>query len=151
MSLHVTELSVRRGLRRVIEDVSLTCETGKALALHGPNGVGKSTLLRAIAGLLPVERGQIALDEAAGGDIEDVQAALSYSGHLDAVKPALSVKANLAVWADLNNSPHLERTLEVFDLKHISDRPAHACSAGQRRRLGLARLMIEARPFVDHG
>lgn len=115
--------------------------------LRGPNGAGKSTLLRAISGMLPAH-GKIVLN---GHDIDDgidaIQEQIAYSGHLDAIKPQLSVGENLTFWAKLFRGASLENAKEQFSLTEIWDRPAHACSAGQKRRLGLARLVVSGRPL----
>ncbi|MEO1552098.1 MAG: heme ABC exporter ATP-binding protein CcmA [Pseudomonadota bacterium] len=142
MSLLVETLTVKRAGRTIVRDCSFSCAPGQAVMLRGPNGAGKSTLLRAIAGFLPCT-GTVSLNgHSLAQDKDEVQAQLAYAGHLDAIKPALSVGENLELWADVFGSDRFNEVLGRFDLSAIAMRPAGACSAGQRRRLGLARLAL---------
>jgi heme exporter protein A len=144
MGLTVTELTCIRGGRAVIRDLSFELADGEVLALRGPNGAGKSTLLRALAGLLPAA-GRVALDGRALGDDPDAHAErVAYAGHLDAVKPQLTVAENLAFWAALYGGDPAA-ALAAWGLGGIADRPAHLCSAGQKRRLGLVRILLAPR------
>jgi heme exporter protein A len=127
----------------VLSDLSFELADGEARALRGPNGAGKSTLLRVIAGLIPPATGRIALD-GAPLDADAASEAVAYAGHLDAIKPQLTVEENLRFWSGLFGG-EVASGLAAFELAAIADRPAHACSAGQKRRLGLARLMLARR------
>lgn len=145
--LLVHGLTVERGGRTVLAGLDLELEAGRSLIVTGANGVGKSTLLRAIAGLVPSVAGTIALE---GGDPElPVAAHCHYAGHLDAVKPALTVAEWLRFWADYYGPGRLapEAALHAFDMAHLIDLPAGYLSAGQRRRLSLARLLVSERPL----
>lgn len=150
MRLDLDRLACRRGGRVVFRDVSFSVEPGQAALVQGPNGVGKSTLLRVLAGLIPPLSGAV---RANGLDISDDAAALqdraAYAGHLDAVKPALTVRQNLATWTGIfgNDPGRIAPALAFFGLEEIADRPTAQCSAGQKRRLGLARLMVIDRPL----
>ncbi|MDB5533295.1 MAG: heme exporter protein CcmA, partial [Hyphomicrobiales bacterium] len=121
----------------------------EALVITGPNGAGKSTFLRMLAGLLPVARGRITL-EGAEADAP-VAAQAHYLGHLNALKPALSVRENLVFWADMLSdgvpvvSP--EAALAAFGLAHVLDVPGGYLSTGQKRRVALARLLVAHRPL----
>ncbi len=143
MSLAVSALSCSRSGRPVLDDLSFELGDGEVRALRGPNGAGKSTLLRVIAGLIPPTAGRIALD-GAPLDADRASEAVAYAGHLDAIKPQLTVAENLRFWSGLFGG-EVAAAMAAFDLGAIADRPAHACSAGQKRRLGLARLMLARR------
>jgi heme exporter protein A len=149
MRVDVEDLTCRRSGRVVLDRVSLSLTGGAVLVLRGPNGAGKTTLLRALAGLLPIERGTLRIDGADQARNGDAYAEkVVYAGHLDAIKPQLTVAENLAFWGTLFGEPDVAPALAAFDLAAIAERPAHACSAGQKRRLGLARLLVSpARPL----
>lgn len=142
MGLRVDALSCARGGRLVLRDIGFAVPDGEVAILRGPNGAGKSTLLRALAGLAP-HSGRVEID----GRVPDRDARselMAYAGHLDAVKPQLTVAENLQFWADvLGGTPG--QVLATFGLERIADRPAHLLSAGQRRRLGLSRLLLAPR------
>lgn len=148
MRLEFEALACRRGGRVVFRDVSFAVEPGAAALVRGPNGVGKSTLLRVLGGLIPPLAGEIRLD-GEPADASALQERSAYAGHLDSVKPALSVRQNLAVWAGIfgTASDRVDGGLAFFGLDAIADRPVAQCSAGQKRRLGLARLMVMDRPI----
>ncbi|MFO1141122.1 MAG: heme ABC exporter ATP-binding protein CcmA [Amaricoccus sp.] len=142
MGIAVTELSCVRGGRPVLQGLGFGLADGETLAVRGPNGAGKSTLLRALAGLLPAS-GRIELDGRTATP-DSLAEAVGYAGHLDAVKPQLTVGENIGFWAALlGGDPRA--ALAGFELAGIADRPAHLLSAGQRRRLGLARLLLAPR------
>lgn len=145
MPLEISALHCTRAGRPVLRDIGFALADGEALVLRGPNGVGKSTLLRALAGLVP-SSGTRRLD---GQPLDRDRAAetVAYAGHLDAVKPQLTVAGNLGFWAALGGGSGGEPgpALAAFGLDAIADRPAHLCSAGQKRRLGLARLLLAPR------
>jgi heme exporter protein A len=141
-------LACERGGREVFRDVSFTLEAGRALALVGPNGAGKSSLLRLTAGLVRPVAGSLKLE---GFDPElSVHEQAHYLGHLDALKPALTVAENLDFWIDaLGGAPGVSRdaALDQVALARLADLPAQYLSAGQRRRLALARLLVVHRPL----
>jgi heme exporter protein A len=145
MRLSVENLGVERGGRMVVSGLGLALNDGEALALTGPNGAGKSTLLRALAGLLPLASGHISSE---GGDA-DVPLAekLHLLGHADGVKSALTAAENVSFWADLlgGDSSAVSTALDAVGLSHAADLPAAYLSAGQKRRLALARLVIARR------
>jgi heme exporter protein A len=139
-----------RGGRQVFADLSFALRPGEVLVLRGPNGSGKSSLLRLLAGFLAPAAGRLAW---AGARIADDLAAhrarLHYVGHLDAVKSLLTVRENLGFAAALGGTGEggLEAALEGFDLGALAEVPARHLSAGQKRRLALARLLAGARPL----
>jgi heme exporter protein A len=143
-----------RGGREVFSGLDFEALAGRALAVTGRNGSGKTSLLRLIAGLLAPADGSIALE---GGEAElTLGEQAHYLGHRDALKPALSVEENLAFWrdflggetsdADASLETSLETSLAAVGLGHAAQLPAAYLSAGQRRRLSLARLIAVKRP-----
>ncbi len=139
-------LQCRRGGRDVFADLAFALPSGGALLLTGPNGSGKSSLLRLMAGLLKPAGGELLWDGKSIAEAPEEHAArLHYLGHLDAVKPVLSVVENLSFWADLRGTPAAAATLDDalahFALTELAAVPGRLLSAGQRRRLALARLI----------
>ena len=126
-------LAVARGGVPLLEGVGFALGSGEALALRGPNGIGKTSLLRTVAGLQPPLAGRIDAEEAA------------FAGHADGVKAQLTVAENLAFWSRVFGGGPIGPAMEAFDLGGLADRPARDLSAGQRRRLGLARLLVTGR------
>lgn len=148
MRLVISKVSCVRGGRRVLDGIDAVARPGRALLLTGPNGAGKSSLLRLVAGLLAPERGSIRLE--GGIDGASIAEQCHLVGHLDAPKPALTVRENLVFWRDLlggARSAPPDAALRRLGLHHLADLPAAILSAGQRRRLGLARLLVAARPL----
>jgi heme exporter protein A len=135
--LAVEGLTVARGGIPILEGVSFALNAGEALVLRGPNGSGKTTLLRTVAGLQPPVAGQITV----------APDSIAYGGHADGVKAALSVAENLAFWAGVYGTGGIDAALEAFEIAPLKHRPAASLSAGQRRRLGLARLVVTGRPI----
>ncbi|MGN6462232.1 MAG: heme ABC exporter ATP-binding protein CcmA [Pseudolabrys sp.] len=147
MRLTGDNLSCRRGGRMVFTGVSVMVAAGEALLVTGRNGAGKSTLLRLLAGLLPVAGGRFGCD---GGDPErSVGEQAHYVGHLDTLKPGLSVRDNLAFWSTWFGGAdgQIDSALAALALDSLADLPAAYLSAGQRRRLALARLVAVHRPI----
>lgn len=130
--LEVSDLSVARGGIAVLDGLSFSVGAGEVLILRGPNGAGKTTLLRTLAGLQPPLDGRI--------DVERDQ--LIYAGHSDGIKATLTVAENLGFWAGVFGGTDIGPALTAFDLHALSDRLATHLSAGQKRRLGLARLAV---------
>ena len=135
--LEVSELAVQRGGIAVLAGVSFSLNAGEALILRGPNGSGKTTLLRTVAGLQPALEGQVRMAEGA----------IAYAGHADGVKAVLTVAENLRFWAGIYGTGAIDAAMAAFDLTDLADRPAQSLSAGQKRRLGLARLLVTGRPI----
>ena len=141
-------LACRRGERLVFAGLAFTLPPGGALALVGPNGSGKSSLLRVMAGLTPPEAGVLGWD---GVAVREDPAAhrtrLHFIGHHDAVKPVLTVAETLAFWAGMRGGHAVAPALERFGLAALADWPCRLLSAGQRRRLALARLAASPAPL----
>ena len=147
MRLKATDLACIRGGRQVFSGISFAVPAGEALVITGPNGVGKSSLLRLIAGLVRPSAGTLALD---GGDPElTVAEQAHYLGHQDALKPALSVTENLDFWVRFLGGRIVDLTAPLAEvgLASIAALPAAYLSAGQRRRLSIARLIAVKRPI----
>ena len=134
--LSVQDLSIGRSGQVVASGLSFALEPGEGLLLTGPNGAGKTTLLRTLAGLLP----------ALGGEISGPEHLL-YGGHLDGIKSALSVRENLSFLARLAGGGDIAKALADWNLEGLANRRAADLSAGQRRRLGLARLSLGFAPL----
>ena len=134
--LAVHDLAVARGGMRTVEGVSFTLDAGQALILRGPNGIGKTTLLRTVAGLQPPVTGRI----------EAAPDAIAYAAHADGLKTALTVTENLHFWAQVFGQTDIAPAIEAMNLRDLTERPAGTLSAGQKRRLGLARLLVTGRP-----
>ena len=147
MTLNVSNLTCYRAGRLIFADQSFTINAGEAVMLRGPNGAGKSTLLRALAGMLPYEGDVVLNGITLAEDHDGVQEQIAYAGHLDAIKPQLTVGENLTFWARLFAGGSISDAVDQFSLAEIWNRPAHTCSAGQKRRLGLARLVVSGRPL----
>lgn len=139
--IRVSGLGVERGGVPVLAGLSFAVAPGEALVLRGPNGVGKTTLLRVMAGLQAPLAGQI--------EMEPETAA--YASHADGVKATLTVRENLAFWAELYGQRLDEGVFAAFDLERLAERMAGTLSAGQKRRVGLARLAVIGRRvlFLD--
>lgn len=137
MTLVARELTVGRGGLPILARLSFRVETGRALILRGPNGSGKTTLLRTLSGL------QVPYD----GEVTPGPDAIAYGGHRDGMKGQMTVAENLSFWAGLHGVRDIEPALKAFDLRRLEDRLAQHLSAGQGRRLGLARLLVTGRPI----
>ena len=145
LTLRAEDLLCRRGGREVFSGLTFALASGQALAVTGHNGAGKSSLLRMIAGLLRIEGGRLALS---GGDAErSIGEQAHYLDHQDALKPSLSVLENLEFWsAWLGGTGDVRAALRAVELETLSRLPASYLSAGQKRRLSLARLVAIPQP-----
>lgn len=137
MTLEVTNLGCARGGLPVLAGVSLKLGSGEAVILRGPNGSGKTTFLRTIAGLQPI----------LSGSIDVAPDAIAYAAHADGLKATLTAAENLAFWAAIYGTSDIAKPLAAFELTELADRLAGNLSAGQKRRLGLARLLVTGRPI----
>lgn len=151
LRLRVDDLCVDRGGRRVLDGLSFCLTSGEALLVTGRNGVGKSTLLRSLAGLLPRLRGRVEIEGA--GD-EDPSALVHYLAHADGLKAPLTARENLEFWARFlapgdedRRSLGVAEALERVGLPQVAEAPVAILSAGQKRRIALARLLVAFRPL----
>lgn len=137
VTLDIDSVAVARGGVPVLQDVRFSLTSGTALVLRGPNGIGKTTLLRAMAGLQPLLSGVVRGDEDQ----------IAYAGHADGIKHTLTVTENLTFWAEIFGTQDITSALDAFHLHGLADRPAGELSAGQKRRLGLSRMLVTGRPI----
>ncbi|HEV2300488.1 MAG TPA: heme ABC exporter ATP-binding protein CcmA [Stellaceae bacterium] len=144
-------LACRRGERLVFEGLPFRLPAGGALVVSGANGSGKSSLLRLVASLFAPAAGRLLWGgRPVADDLAPYRARLEYVGHLDAVKPALSPRDMLRFWAALRGAgaaAPIDRALSAFALDAVADWPCRWLSAGQRRRLSLARLCLAPAPI----
>jgi heme exporter protein A len=148
-NLIAEDLACRRGERLVFTGVSFRLSEGGALLLTGANGSGKTSLLRLLATLIPLAGGRLFWGAAPfDADVAAYRAALQYVGDQDAVKPGLTPRETLLFWAVLRGAgvsrrlPLLDEALAAFALEAVADWPCRWLSAGQRRRLAIARLVV---------
>jgi heme exporter protein A len=145
MRLSAENLSLERGGRRLFADLSFAASAGEAVIVLGPNGAGKSSLLRALAGFLPLSAGRVRLEGAETTLGEQTH----YLGHADSLKSALTASENLAFWASVmdGEAAKVGAALARLGLPHVADFAVRALSAGQKRRVALARLLVAPRPL----
>ncbi len=146
-TLEISDLAVKRGERTLFTGLNLRLEAGQACALTGPNGSGKTSLLRAICGLIAPEFGQIGF-----GDADPAQAraeGLHTLGHLDGLKVSRTAWEELRFWVDWmgGNQASARSAVERLEISALLDLEVRRLSAGQRRRLALARLLAAPRPL----
>ena len=143
--LTAQDLTVMRGSRAILAGLSFTVAAGEALILTGPNGIGKTTLLRTIAGFMPLAAGRLLLDGQRGD--EPIGESCHFIGHLNGVKPSLTVGQTLRFFETFlgNDSGRADLAAEALGIDALIDIPAAYLSAGQKRRLGLARLLCAER------
>lgn len=134
--LAVSDLAIERGGMVILERVGFAVPAGGALLLQGPNGVGKTSLLRVLAGL----------QKPLAGQIEAQPDSMAFASHSDGVKATLTVAENLGFWAGVYGTELTDEVFRRFELTQLQGREAGALSAGQRRRLSLARLAVMRRP-----
>lgn len=161
LTLSVRDLAIARAGRVLAAGLAFTLQAGQALVVTGPNGAGKSTLLRTIAGLLPAAQGDVQLSPAQPTtgtplvETASIGASAHYLGHRNAMKDALSARENLAFWqvfdgkASFTGKPvaSVDQALTQIGLTHAADTPFGWLSAGQRRRIAIARLLVSQRPL----
>lgn len=135
MELVVADLAVSRGGLPLLDALSFTLGAGKALVLHGPNGSGKTTLLRTLVGLQPPFAGTVSCPPEQ----------MAYGAHADGLKSTLTVAENLNFWAAIHGQSGVGPAMAALNLSDLAGRQAHNLSAGQKRRLALARLMLTGR------
>jgi len=150
MKLIVENLSIHRASQEIISNISFELSSGDALIVTGENGSGKSTTLRGVAGLMPLHSGSVKLFDETGKQFEgETREYCHYLGHQNGMKPALTVRENLDFWQKFCGDADLtiEEALDEVDLAHTIDLPFNYLSAGMKRRVSIARLLISDRPI----
>lgn len=140
MSLIAENLSCERNGRLVFSQLNFAVSSGECAELRGTNGSGKSSLLRALAGLVPFASGNIHFN-----DSDEFKTSLHFIAHQDAIKNAMTVSENLQFWCDVLGGASIAKALQAFRLDALKHEPAQLLSAGQRRRLTLSRLFLAPR------
>ncbi|MEM9279679.1 MAG: heme ABC exporter ATP-binding protein CcmA [Pseudomonadota bacterium] len=149
MKLIIEDIALFRSGQEIVSRISFELTAGETLVVTGENGSGKSTTLRGIAGLLPLAQGSVRLFDATGKEFENpVREYCHYLGHQNGMKPALTVRENLDFWQKFmgENLFSIDEALEEVDLAHTVDLPFNYLSAGQKRRIAIARLLVSDRP-----
>ncbi len=142
-SIRVEALSLSRGGRVLFQNLSFTAAPCAYVEVQGANGSGKTSLLRALAGLLRPREGEIVFD-----GVDEASLALHYVGHANALKRESSVREHLHYWAGLlGGAPSKDFVAQILDLSRVMALPVRALSQGQARRLALARLIVAPRPI----
>lgn len=149
--LSARDIHVWRGDRKVLGGVSVDAAAGACVHVAGPNGSGKTTLLRVLAGFLAPEQGSVTWGgRPIGADRDAYCASFSYLAHSDGLKPELTARENLAFEVGLRRrfeAPEIDDALSRVGLAASRDQAAAVLSAGQRRRLAMARVMLAAAPL----
>lgn len=148
-SLTAEKLACARGERRLFDSLSFTVRAGQALAVEGANGAGKTSLLRVLAGFLAPVAGRVVVKDASGEttDAELCGKRVGWLGHHDGLKPQLTVREQLDFYAGLYGQRADATALDQVGLARQADLPCRYLSAGQKRRLALARLLVSQRPL----
>lgn len=144
--LEARAINLWRGEQHLLRNVSFELQRGELLQIVGPNGIGKSSLLRVIVGLLPAESGEVLWR---GQDVlrarDEFCAALAYLGHMNALKTDLTALENvyfsLRLLREIDRETCLAK-LAVLGVAHCAALPVRVLSAGQRRRVAMARLSL---------
>lgn len=148
-SLTIRDMTLTRGPRTILEAVNLTAKSGDVVILHGDNGAGKTTFLRALAGLLPRTKASLSISK--DGTLiaaSDFREYVFFLGHRNGVDEAFTVEENLKFWARIYcvSKDKIISTAQAIHLEDALSRPAHILSAGQKRRLALGRAVISNKP-----
>lgn len=150
MTLHIQNLSFERNYQLLLNNINYTIKRGNALQIIGANGSGKSTLLRLLAGFIEPHEGKILWDnQCIFRQHENYQQQLHYIGHLNGIKPQLTVNENLQLFCALikGKPDNIKNIIQRLELNHVSNKQTMHLSAGQLRRTALARLLLQRLPL----
>lgn len=150
MTLHIQNLSFERNHQLLLNNINHAIERGNALQVIGANGSGKSTLLRLLAGFIEPHEGKILWDnQCIFRQHDNYQQQLHYIGHLNGIKPQLTINENLQLFCALINckTDNIKTIIQRLQLSHVSNKQAMYLSAGQLRRISLARLLLQRLPL----
>ncbi|MBJ26472.1 MAG: heme ABC transporter ATP-binding protein CcmA [Alphaproteobacteria bacterium] len=151
--LKANNLTCVRGEKTIFSKVNFTLSRGEALLVTGPNGIGKSSLLRVLSGFLKPSKGELSWrDGSVYQNIEEYRTLVHFVGHSDCIKSSLTVFEHLLFWSRLRgNSSLAYEALERTGLLNLAQTPGRFLSAGQKKRVSIARLISTYSPlwFLD--
>ena len=149
--LQTVALACERDLRLLFENLDLRLASGEMMQISGPNGSGKTSLLRLLSGLMQPTAGQVLLN---GQPLNEQRGELArnllWIGHAAGIKDLLTPEENLSWLCALHHPASREaiwQALAAVGLRGFEDVPCHTLSAGQRRRVALARLYLDSPPL----
>ena len=152
--LRLEGLCVKAGPVRLLEDISLTLQSGEGLILTGANGSGKTSLLRTVMGLNRAANGRVKFGKSAEDNSYSVAQNCHFIGHKNGLKQAHTVLQNLSFFANFEgqkSNQNIEDTIDKIarslELNSLLSLPVNVLSAGQARRTAFARLLISPRPI----
>lgn len=142
--LQVKQLQCVRDDRILFENLSFTLNSGQALLIEGPNGSGKTSLLRLLCGFRQADAGELFWDNETTENNAQYYSEMAYAGHLDGIKKELTVEENLkfAQAMTLASSLSIAQALTKVRMSGYEDMRVGILSAGQKRRIAFARLLV---------
>jgi heme exporter protein A len=151
MALIAKNLSFARANKYLFRNLNINLSAGEMLCVRGPNGSGKTTLLKVLAGMMIPDKGQITWDQQSIQQSEHYHARLSYLGHKDGLKLALSVVDNIQIQLALSNThASKEEMMKACEIFGLSQYPTLACqklSAGLKRKVALTAIILKRKPL----
>ena len=151
--LKVSNLSVEFGSTVIVDNVSFTVPTGETLAITGPSGIGKTTLLHAICGIIRTTHGTIHIDNVDITSLPTHKRGIGLVSQTGDLFPTMTVSQNIefglriAKLEKTDRAARVNELLEMLNLVHLADRNVVDLSGGEARRIALARALAP-RPRV---